>query len=736
MRKLSSPASFYVLLATFFVFLSIYYSKAFLNPNNFLFSPNGDGISSYYNSYYHIEHDSTYLNFQGMNYPFGEHITYSVNNPLLTNSIKFPDNYFPKISDYTVGIINFSMLFSLLLTVIFLFLIFKELKVNPLFSAFSSIGITVLSPQIFRMMGHLSLAYAFAIPLLLWILIKNYKNKNRLIWYFILFTNQVFWIFVHPYYTALNAALLISFAFIDYFFSKDVFREKLSYTLSLIFIGIFPIILYKIFLLRTDYHLFRTDNPYGFLIFTSGIKTVFIPHHPPLKPLLDRIIVINQVWEGWAYLGLGTILTFFFSLLFILKQKFKNQLSFKNNPLFDHKLLNILLISAHIIFVFSMGLPFKIVPGYLPDFLGFLKEFRALGRFAWIYYFVVSIYCIYVLNKLIIYFNSRNKQILSYLIIYSYSGLLIIEGLPYHHELSKSITATPNYFKSGTNPEIDKALEYTTLSEYQAIMPLPFYHNGSENFTRPHTNKILMLSELVSFKTGIPLLSSYLARTSIKESKLLIQLISPVCYLKPIKQQFKEKKPFLIIYSKELLTENESYILKRSVKLAEYHEFSLYQLDFDSLFRYYKKPELLDTSLILHDGFENKITSPTYKGKGAYRGKMADWNILYKFDADSVILGQNYEISFWMYNCGPNYGQDKLNSMVFIDYENTAGEKEWLSMVNPSNAETIDGCWSKVTLEVKIDTSKSKTSKFQLILKGDGRLKHDFFLDELVMKKD
>ncbi|MEZ5195305.1 MAG: hypothetical protein R2764_02545 [Bacteroidales bacterium] len=148
------------------IFVFGFYGKVFLSPNDYMFSAHGDAMKNYYTYAYHIKHDSSYIEFEGMNYPYGEHFLYTDCHPLVANSVKLVSGIFPGIVNYSVGIINFLMILSFFLTVFLLYVIFKYFRVGPIAGVMGAIGITLLSPQIFRMTGHLSLSYSFLFRLL------------------------------------------------------------------------------------------------------------------------------------------------------------------------------------------------------------------------------------------------------------------------------------------------------------------------------------------------------------------------------------------------------------------------------------------------------------------------------------------------------------------------------------------------------------------------------------------
>ncbi len=58
------------------VFTAALYGKILANSNDYMFTESGDGIKNYFTYAYHITHDSSYINFSGMNYPYGEHFFY------------------------------------------------------------------------------------------------------------------------------------------------------------------------------------------------------------------------------------------------------------------------------------------------------------------------------------------------------------------------------------------------------------------------------------------------------------------------------------------------------------------------------------------------------------------------------------------------------------------------------------------------------------------------------------
>jgi len=86
---MNKPASFILVLlhvALFALIAWVLYGAQFETWGNQIPGTGEDGAKNYYTVAYHIEHDSSYTWFNGMNYPYGEHAVYTDNQPLVSNA--------------------------------------------------------------------------------------------------------------------------------------------------------------------------------------------------------------------------------------------------------------------------------------------------------------------------------------------------------------------------------------------------------------------------------------------------------------------------------------------------------------------------------------------------------------------------------------------------------------------------------------------------------------------------
>lgn len=752
----SNSISFILLLILSFFFLHTFYGEVLLNPNSYLFNQNGDGIKNYFTYASHIR-ENTVVHSGIMNYPYGESFLYLDCQPLLTVILQGLSVPFPSVSSYSIGIINFLMIFSIFLSSVFLYLLFNNLNVHKLLSVAGALSISVLSPQILRISSHLALSYSFFIPLSLYLFIKFTQSEYKVRWSVLLFINNLSWFFIHAYLGMIITSFLLLFFLFDFiFYNKSNYRKSIQW-LYISLQTFLPIISFWLFITLTDNHLGRTNNPYGFLVYTASINSIFLPNHPPLRHYIETYSIGS--WEGWVYIGAGsvfTILFFFIRRFFLL---FRKKVS--TNVVFQNKQFIVPALLASLVLLFlSLGYPFKWKMEYLLDWLPFLKSFRASGRFAWVFYYVITISSIYYWSQLLK-SNKKNFVFLAIAIVLPISYFW--EGIAYHKEFSNKLQTNSNLFdRTQLTGSLYRGLEYARNNEYQAIIPLPYYHIGSENFTKSATNKIYRLSMILSYHSGIPLMSNYSTNTSIPESKKLVQIISPGFYQpKLVREDIDSDKPFLIIYSNEGLSEFEKSILERGKKLYNDNDYSMFSITPDELFRNTSEEEIrnfemLRNNLIAYNGFlitakddfkpvasdaiisynsfEDSPQELAFRGNGSYLADMKNYNRLANIDISRIKKESPYIVSFWMYNEGGKYGQDVLNSMVFLEVEFPTIDNKWLSLTNPARSCVINGSWSLIELEFKLpDYADGLT----LLLKGDNSsIKNAIIDDVLIRAKD
>ncbi len=746
---LGKRLSYFILLVLIAAFVFSFYGKTFISPNKFLFSVSGDAIKNYYTYACHIKNDSSYINFEGMNYPYGEHFLYTDCHPVICTSVKYLSSFFPELPEYSIGVINFFMIFSFFITAVLLLYIFQMYKVNNIIGILGALGITVMAPQVFRMTGHISLSYSFFIPLTFILTLKSYTGANQKKWTALLMLHIIFWFFIHAYLGIMAVLFVFCFWLIQTLMNFRTAFNKFQTYYRLILWVIIPVLVFRSFVFITDTHTGRTTNPSGFFLHNAEPDDIVLPNHPPLKPLLDKLFFIDQEWEAWAYIGITSLIVILFILCNSLKNLFRSGIFVFNKKYLPDKNLRITVWASIILLIFAFGFPFKLFPALL-DLFPVVKQFRATGRFDWLFFFAISIISMVILSNIAKLLLKKKHIFLAYSLIIIAPLLYFIEGISYHKETSGLVTMFPNLFhEKCLDNDFKSALNSIEPSKYQAIIPLPFYYIGSENFSRPVNNLSAKNSMIFSYHTSLPLCASYLTRTGISESKKIVQMISPDYYEKPIRYDLDSDKPFLIIRSSAELTKYEKQLLNKAVYLSGNPSLQLYEITYEKIFKNtgHKKIKLFDnkkdilferqgflvtdtTGYIYFNDFENLKSEIAFRSEGAFKGNKSDNIVIAEFKPATFKPEKEYIISAWMFNNQP----DALNfwfRFIIEEYDMKA-DKWTVKFCLPEQSEVINEDWSLVEFRFSV----SNTNSYVYVkTKGKELDKVKYYLDDLLVRE-
>ena len=315
--KKNTIALIVVLGAGLLILIAIF-GKVIVNPNSYLFSTSGDAVKSYYNFSYYLKYDEGIVH-NGINYPYGDHLQYINSHPLYAQMIKGLDRIYP-LADKGVGILNLSMIFSLLFAIPFIYLILRKFSLPPWYAAVVSLFILFLSPQVDRLGGHFEMVYAFFIPLFWYLLIRWHEASKKLWWTVLLLLTALVGGFTSAYYAAFLAIFPMAIFLVQLWNHRKNLKGYMAEGLHLLLIAILPLLIVRGFVGMTDWVDDRPDNPWGFFIFHSNLFSIFLPPGSKLPELTRGIIDMSYKWEGRAYVGLpATLLTLSFLLTLVLQ---------------------------------------------------------------------------------------------------------------------------------------------------------------------------------------------------------------------------------------------------------------------------------------------------------------------------------------------------------------------------------------------------------------------------------
>jgi hypothetical protein len=656
-----------VTLILSFLILTLFYGNLFDQLNNVSFASGGDGLQSYINMEYHIKYDTSYMRCNSMNYPYGEHVFFTNNQPLFSNTVKFISENFVDISPYTLGMLNFLMLFSLVITPVIIFLIFLRLKVGMIISVIASLGIAYLSPQLDRFGGHFNLSYVFAIPWMILLLMKFFTKPTWLV-SLLIFLTMLAGAATHFYLYGFFALLMIFFYGAELLNHRFAFRNKLNLAVHLFIQLILPYLILQAFYL-SDNVTDRPEYPWGFLYYRAYPQSIFLPFGRPYGQFLYSIIRIDFIdWEGYAYVGLtafaGTLFFLFVLAGKLVKKKFRQITNISGDSQ-----LNILFWASLTGLLFSFGLPFILGLEWLIDLIGPVRQMRGIARFAWPFFYVMNILTIYWLWS---WLKSKERNLTAAAVIILALTMLFTDAYYNVRNRGKNLA---NYIPALNDRELkhpdNQWIKRINLQQYQAIIPLPYFHIGSENIWLDGNCDIVNKIFLSVKNSGLPSMAALLSRTSINQTIDNVSAVtSPTCDNLNLKR-YPSEKPFILMVARcDLKYWHEKELIRHAQWIDSSGAFDLFELPFmafrkiqDSLNaainNEYNSLSLYDHQFILSTdslknymylNFEELKNNNSLFGNGCLSGTAKNNMELYSGRLPAADTSRSYYLSFWMNN--------------------------------------------------------------------------------------
>ena len=648
-----------------FIILLIFFGKILRDPGNYYFSPQGDGFKAYYGALYHSKYDTSLFRMDGMNYPFGEVAFFTGCQPVMIDLADAFCSVFG-VDTPVVAIINLLMIFSILAAAIFLYLIFYGLRMPWWYSALVATGISILSPQLARMGGHFSLAYVVWLPLMIYLIMKYDRKGSAWLTGVIAFVT-FFAGLTSPYYLGFYAFMLFFYWLYRVIYSKRTGIRPSAALIHFLIQFVLPVIAVRLFMAFPDHVTDRTAFPFGFTEYRGNPVAVFLPNGRPYTFVRQMVHAFNHIdWEALSFVGMAALGGFVAGIVLMIKKLVTRKAFYR---ITDVPVMNVLFWASVAALLFSFGIPFILGLENLADYIGPLRQFRAVARFSWLFYYMLNIVVFYSI------FNYANRKagfnvpkclmaLALFFLIFDGIWNISIDSRPLHNrrpELEdKQNTTQKNNWVKLINPD-----------EFQAILPLPYFHVGSENIWVESQGNTQELAMYVSLKTGLPMTAVQLSRTSISQTFLNYQLVTEPLSRFKVLDYFRNEKPLLLLINKRHIpSEDEGRLIKNGEFIYANDRFELRKLALNKLRELpeqyrklvvdrYKGSALIEksglwltdtTSFFIYRSFDDHPSKVTFKGEGALTCLPLQWNTIIEDTLKNVAAGKKFTVSFWIYD--------------------------------------------------------------------------------------
>jgi hypothetical protein len=720
--KLSKTTGLIITALLSLAILSVFYGNLFNKLNRVCFANGGDGMQSYINMDYHIRVDTAYMRCNSMNYPYGEHVFFTNTQPLISNTIKFISQNIIDISDYTLGILNFTMLFCLVIAPLFLFLILTGTGVGPFLAILASLGITFLSPQIDRFGGHFNLCYVCVIPLMIYLAMQFFKKPGFLL-SFLIFLTAMAAALTHFYFYGFLAALLLFFYAFTLAGHEQIFSKKYMWVVHLFIQIILPFLILQAFYI-SDHVTDRPSYPWGFLYYRAYPQSIFLPFNKPYGQFLHHIINTNFIdWEGFAFVGTMAATGMIIFLIRSFRKAFAGRFR-EIGSVTSNTQLNALFWASLLLLLYSFGLPFILGLEWLIDLIGPVRQMRGIARFSWLFYYVMNIVTVYWLWEG---WKKATRKHWALLLMILAISVLFYDAYYQVRNRGKSLENNiPALVDRNLTEPQNQWIKRHDLSQYQALIPMPYYHIGSENIWIDGGCDIVTASFIAIKNSKLPGMGVMLSRTSISQTVENVALMLGPSTGELHMDRFPSEKPFLLMAARcDMLSEHEKQMIGRSRRIDSTSNFDLYEMPFhafaeiaDSTARAVAN-EYVTLRLFDHKGFKStdsvmnfrfrsfdSIPNPAaFEGTGCYQGKARDNNEIFSGKIPSADTARTYILSFWMNNVR---GDLYARTVVILTETDTSGNVVFNETYQAFKYFTmIHGNWVLVRLKFRLKSPEN-----------------------------
>ena len=563
-------------LLSFLTFL-FYFKATFLHLNDRLTSLEGDAIKNYYTFLFHTVNDASIFHFNGMNYPFGEIPPFTDCQPILSAIL----HYLPFLHPYLVGIMHGILLLSFIITPNILLKIFKEFGVDQFTAVLSSLAIGLLSPQLHRIDSHFALAYGCVVPLAILFNLMYIKQSTLRNLFFLSAYNSILF-FLHPY-LGFGASLFTLIVQFTVGVHKTIISKPKWKEITAIFVaGLVPIIVFVLLMRLLDHRMDRPTEPYGIDVTMAKPSSIFVPIYGPFQHFMKLIIKTEfRHWEGFAYVGIFVnflILFYLLNVLFLFRKlKYQSQLF----PL---------MVGALLMLLFSFGVQNDIMQ-WLNIEIQVLRQFRALGRFSWYFYFVTPVILIVSTHHFFQnYYGKRVGKVLTRVFPIFFFFFNHLEGYDLLKPRANFLTQKNLFSNTVIDDNWKSLFNKVKIAPVKAILPIPQFFIGSEMYERNGVDSVYK-TFVLSYHTGLPILSSMMSRTSWSETIIGIERINPGW--SRTEDKGIQYGPYLVVQMDAPLKPSEESIINESKPFCNSTRIKMATLNADELNHIDERVDLL-----------------------------------------------------------------------------------------------------------------------------------------------
>jgi hypothetical protein len=471
---------------------------------------------------------------------------------------------------------------------------------------------------------------------------------------------------MHFYYLGFFGFMIGGYWFWRFMYYRSAstfwYRDLLHFSVQYII----PVLLLQFIVLTRDTVTDRPAYPFGYMSSVAHPVGVFFPAGTPWAFVSKILTVFRHIsWESNAYIGTVALVGCITGAILMIKKIIRKEVFYNVNPV---KIINVLFWASVVALLFAFGLPF--LPGLkeLPLHFGIIRQLRVLARFSWLFYYFINI----VVFTALYYHAFRHKPEVKWKAVTILAiSLLWIEGLFNLNGIGVHLNnRIPELEDRLNQTAVNSWVKKINVSDYQAIIPMPYFHIGSENIWIDGSEESKRNVLLASLKTGLPTTGVILSRTSISETFMNDALFREPLQRLELADFLSDERPFLVCRMNGYIPdEAETWLLRGSKKILENERFTMFSLPvstikslhetwrrhiferFESNIQFPKNGYLFSDSAAYFRQYsmDQFPSSTSMRGAGAFSFSTGDWSVMCSDTLLGVPPAKKLWIGFWVY---------------------------------------------------------------------------------------
>ncbi|TGE28541.1 hypothetical protein [Hymenobacter metallicola] len=513
------------------------------HPGDYLIINYYDGIKSYFSIESFLRQPlNTGMVVEGHNFPFGEYMYYTDSTPLLVQLVHVLVQLVPSLQPYGLYLYDLGIISGLVLSSWLLGKILRPANLPAWLFVLVVVGLPWLGPQTWRLrVGHMSLSYTPTILFTIWALQKMYlawPTRRPSYGALAMLVGGIFVSsYLHFYYLAILGALA-GFFFLWWCVQNRLTRQPwlpIAVRGGAALLVALVLTAGSLMVLDGRYNERPVGSSgYGYIDWKLQAGGFFRTYeYNKVHFLIERTLAYP--YESMAYLGGFVLYGLLAALLLRLAQRLPVGPE-RQEPM-GRFLLLLLLASLPLVFI-AFGETYGVdndtytMYNYLNPFywLHFVTDrvtqFRAVGRFVWPFWWALNLLVVWAVAR---YWQQTGPAWVRW-VVAALACILLLDTRDAMTFYQTGVQV-PNLLTDKTQrPEMDQLMQWMDTQKYQAILPVPFYHVGSEgDYTYtidpddPHCNHTYQLSLI----TNLPLMSHKAVRTPPEQAQQLFSIFRP-----------------------------------------------------------------------------------------------------------------------------------------------------------------------------------------------------------------